>query len=184
MERKTFDISQYSFALSLLSPLEELRGPSFEQFNSSKDSLCQVWLKLAQYWTVFSLFWYYLTWKRVWPFICINLKLNNISNDLNALSLYISIWFLPWKMYGPTIELIWIPFKKGCFVASLSEIGPLLCGQLGWNWLCNSWEDWKTILFYQYYLKQSVVLHLIKLKPPSAHVSISYTSLINFEKYI
>ena len=35
-------------------------------------------------------------------------------------------YIFPWKMYGPTIELIWIPFKQGCFVASLSEIGPYL----------------------------------------------------------
>ena len=134
MERLIFDIPQYSFAMSLLSPLEELRGPSFEQTNLKNlihpRVLCAKfgwnWSSIGLYFRYYiMILWYYLTWNRVWPFICINLNLNNISNNINALSLYISIWFLPWKMYGSTIELIWIPFKQGCFVASFqSEIGP------------------------------------------------------------
>ena len=37
-------------AMSLLSPPGKWRGPSFElDFVSPKDSLCRVWLKLAQW---------------------------------------------------------------------------------------------------------------------------------------
>ena len=71
LEKKIFEFRQCICAISLLSPLGKERGPSFEQLESPspKDALCQVRLKLAQwFWrrrflnfvNVFSLFRYYL----------------------------------------------------------------------------------------------------------------------------
>ena len=42
LEKKNFKFRQCIFTISLLSPLGKVLGPSFEQ------TLCQVWLKLAQ----------------------------------------------------------------------------------------------------------------------------------------
>jgi hypothetical protein len=51
LEKKIFKKIQCIFTLLLLSPLGEGQFPSFEQFLSPphKDDLCQVWLKLAQW---------------------------------------------------------------------------------------------------------------------------------------
>jgi hypothetical protein len=51
LEKKIFKNFQCIFTLLWLSPLGEGQSPSFEQFRipSPKDDLCQVWLKLAQW---------------------------------------------------------------------------------------------------------------------------------------
>ena len=48
---KIFKFCRYIFILSLLSPLIKERGPSFDRTDSpsSKNALCQFWLKLAQW---------------------------------------------------------------------------------------------------------------------------------------
>ena len=46
VEKKIFEICQCIFTFSLSSPLEKGCGPSL---NKPKDALCQVWLKLAQW---------------------------------------------------------------------------------------------------------------------------------------
>ena len=74
-----------NFAISVLPPLERRHGPSFEKLKplSPKDTLCLVWLKLAQWFfrgnflhlfSVLSLFRYYLLLEKVWPFLCLNLN--------------------------------------------------------------------------------------------------------------
>jgi hypothetical protein len=51
LEKKIFLKFQNIFTHLLLSPLGEGQSPSFEQFRipSPKDDLCQVWLKLVQW---------------------------------------------------------------------------------------------------------------------------------------
>ena len=76
--------------------------PLFEQmeFLSSKDVLCQVWLKLTQWFLRRSFFKY-----RQWIFRYFLLSPHG-------------------KGCGPSFEQTWIPFTQGCFVPSLAEIGP------------------------------------------------------------
>ena len=45
LEKTIFKYFQYNFTILQLSSLVEWRGPSFE----FKDALCQIWLKLAQW---------------------------------------------------------------------------------------------------------------------------------------
>jgi hypothetical protein len=51
LKKEIFKNVQCIFTLSLLSPLGEGLCPSFEklEFPSPKDDLCQVWLKLVQW---------------------------------------------------------------------------------------------------------------------------------------
>jgi hypothetical protein len=51
LEKKIFKIFQCIFIVLLLYPLGEGESPSFEKLESPppKDDLCQVWLKLAQW---------------------------------------------------------------------------------------------------------------------------------------
>jgi hypothetical protein len=51
LEKKILKHFQYIFTLLLLSPLRERQSPSFEQFRIPfpQDDLCQIWLKLAQW---------------------------------------------------------------------------------------------------------------------------------------
>ena len=66
---------------------------------SRKDALCQVWLKLAQ--------WF---WRRRF-----------FKNFFKVFSLFRN--YLP---LGPSFEQTWIPFTQGYFVPSLVEIGPVV----------------------------------------------------------
>ena len=67
---------------------------------SPKDALCQVWLKLAQ--------WF---WRRFFYFVNVFLRFHN---------------YLPLKKGGPFIEDTRIPFTIVCFVPSLVEIGSVV----------------------------------------------------------
>ena len=81
---KIFKFWQCIFAISLLSILEKGRDPTFEQleYHLSKDALCQVWLRFAQwFWrsfvisiNVFSLFCNNLPLEKARPFIWITLN--------------------------------------------------------------------------------------------------------------
>jgi hypothetical protein len=104
-EKKIKKIIPGFFSLSLLSPPGEGWSPSFEQnwiFTSPKDDLCQIWLKLVQ--------WF---WRRFLndptPFLhfC---DYHHFEEDL-AFSLF---------------EQSWIPFTQGWFVPSLIEFGPVV----------------------------------------------------------
>ena len=91
MERKIFDIPQYSFAMSLLSPLAVLRVPSFEQTNMKNlyfvPSLVEIGPALGCIFAILIL----SELEKDVTLHMFNLNLNNILNDINALSLYISI---------------------------------------------------------------------------------------------
>ena len=127
------------------------------EFPSPKDYLCQVWLKLTQwFWrgrflkfvNAFSQFYNYLPLEKNWPFvwtilnpiyprmICANLVkigsavLENIFTE--KLSMYFCNFVIvsPWKRMGP-----WIPFTQRWFVPSFVEIGPVV--------LENKMKMWK-----------------------------------------
>jgi hypothetical protein len=79
LEKKIFKNLKCILTLLRLSPLVEGQSPSFEQFRipSPKDDLCQVWLRLAQwFWrrrflndsTPFYIFVIISPLKRTWPF--------------------------------------------------------------------------------------------------------------------
>ena len=98
-------VCQFIFAMSLLYSLGKGHGPSFEQ-TSPKDALCQVWLKLAQ--------WF---WRR---FFLIS-------------SMYFLNYFLfppLGKRRGPSFEQILIYFTQGYFLQSLVEIGLVVLERL------------------------------------------------------
>ena len=81
--------------------LNKLESPS------PKDALCQVWLKLAQW------FWS-----------------SSFFNSVNVFSLFISLIISPWKRAGP---FIW---------TNLNPLHPrMLCTKFGWNWPSGSWEE-------------------------------------------
>ena len=82
-----FKFCQCIFAISQLSPLGKGQGPSFEEkkleSSSPNDSLCEVWLKLAQWFLrrrIFnsSMYFRYFViispWKSAGPFIWTNLN--------------------------------------------------------------------------------------------------------------
>ena len=73
--------------------LKKLESPS------PKDALCQVWLKLAQ--------WF---WRR---------KIFKFRHCIFIISKLSPLW----KGRGPLFEQTWIPFTQRCFVQSLVEIG-------------------------------------------------------------
>ena len=70
--------------------------------HSTNDALCQVWLKLAQ--------WF---WRRT------------IFEISSLYFRYLTI-ISPWKRRGPLFKQTWILFTQGYFVSSLVEIGPVV----------------------------------------------------------
>ena len=88
----------------LLLSLWELNCSSLNKIesHSPKEVLCQVWLKLAQ--------WF---WRR---------RFFNFVNEFFAFSLLSPFG----KGQGPSFEQTWIPFTQGCFVPSLVEIGSVV----------------------------------------------------------
>ena len=136
-------------------PLEEVVTLHFIIFESPllKDTLCQVWLKLAKWFSrrrflkvvyVLSLCGYYLPLEK-----CIALKLNKFEFPLTKNTLChawlklarrfwrrfskvvyifsICCYYLPLeKGQGPPFEINLIPLTQGCSVPSLVEIGPVV----------------------------------------------------------
>ena len=96
-----FNLTQSYIPILLLSPLKEDVTLHFNIFESPlyKDTLCQVWLKLAK-WFLRRRF----------------LKVVNVFSLCGK--------YLPLKNAGPLIEQIWIPFTQEYFVSCLVEIGP------------------------------------------------------------
>ena len=100
-------------------------------------------------------------WKRVGPFIWINLNplhprmlcakfgwkwlSGSGEEDFLILSKYFRYFVIicPWKRTGP---FIWIPFIKGCFVPSLVEIGPVVLGKNFLNFI-NAFSPFFFIIF-------------------------------------
>ena len=133
-----------------------------------KDALCQVWLKLVQwFWrrrflnfvNVFSLFRNYLPLEKGGPFICSNLNplqprmlcaksgWNWLSGSGEEVFLISSMYFhyfqiiFPWKRAGP---FIWI---------KLNPLHPrMLCAKFGWNWPSGSGEEDNVFQLFRNYL--------------------------------
>ena len=156
---------------------------------SPKDALCQVWLKLAQwFWrrrffnfvNVFSLFRNYLPLEMGGALHLNKLESPSLKEALCQILLKLAQWF--WrrrflicqyilsisqlsplgKGRGPSFEQTWILFTPGC-----------LCAKFGWNWPRGSGgEDFKFrhlfSLFRNYLpLEKGGVLHWNKLESPS-----------------
>ena len=85
-------------------PLKKSRVLHLNKFESpsSKDALCKVWLKLAQ--------WF---WRRRFLNVC---QCILAFSQLSLLG----------KGRGHSFEQTWIPFTQGCFVTSLVEIGSVV----------------------------------------------------------
>ena len=101
LEKKIFKFRQCIFSIKNYLPLEKGGALHLDKLESPspKDALCQVLLKLAQW------FWgrrFFLISTMYFPYFVI---------------------IFHWKRAGP---LLWIPLTQGCFVASLVEIGPVV----------------------------------------------------------
>ena len=92
------------FAISLLYPLGNGRGPSFEQ----------TWIPITQGCFVPSL-------DEIGPVVLEN-TIFKVRQCLFAISLLFSLG----KGRGPSFEKTWIPITQRCFVPSLVEIGPVV----------------------------------------------------------
>ena len=149
-----FKICQCIFTILWLSPLWEGVGPSYNKTES--DALCQVWLKMSQwFWrrrlqnvfnNVFLLFCNYLHLKKgvtlyfIWKklnhlhpgrFVSILVENGSVLLEKNIFKssqciFTISQLYPLWERCGPSFKQTWIPFTQGCYVPSLIEIGPLV----------------------------------------------------------
>ena len=130
-----FKFHQYIFSNSLLSPIEKECGPSFEQtwIPSSKDPLCQVWLKSAKcfcrrrffnFFNVFLLFYHYLHLEKgaVNPLhpriLCAKFGWNWLSGSGGDFFNFVSVFLLfvvisPWKWAWPLIWMNLNPLYPG-----------------------------------------------------------------------
>ena len=155
-----------------LVSLWELNGSSFEykiESNSPKDALCQVWLKLAQwFWrrrflnfaNVFSLFYNYLPLEKIRA-----LHLNKLESPLPKdalcqvwMQLAQSFWRRRFLNFFNVFSLFrnYLPLEEGRAL-HLNKTNPLhprmLCAKLGWNWLSGSWEDFLiTSIYFLYFV--------------------------------
>ena len=100
LEKKIFKFCQCIFSIKNYLPWEKGGALHLNKLESPspKDALCQVWLKLAQW------FWR----KRFLNFV-------NVFSLLRIIS--------PWKKAGP---FIWIPFTQGFVVPSFVKIGSVV----------------------------------------------------------
>ena len=151
----------------------------FNQFESPppKDHLCQVWLKLAQwFWrrflnclNIILVFLYYLPWEKG-----VALHLNKLESPppkdalcqvwlklaqcfwrrfLNIFFYIILLfrYYLPLeKGRGPSFEQTWIPSTQGCFVPTLVEIGPVVLEKKSKMWKNYRQMDRKQVIRQAY----------------------------------
>ena len=106
LEKKIFEFCKCIFTISLLSPLGEGWGPSFEQ----------TWIPFTQGYVVPSLV-------KIGP-VVLEKKIFNSCQFI-----FINSRLSPlWEGRGPSFEQTWIPFThgQGCFVPSLVETGPVV----------------------------------------------------------
>ena len=103
--RRFFNFVNVFSLLCNYLPLEKGRALHLNKFESpsSKDALCKVWLKLAQW-----------VWRR--RFLYFVNVFSPFCNYISPLE----------KEQGPSFEQTWIPFTQGCFVPSLVEIGSVV----------------------------------------------------------
>ena len=105
--------------------------------HSSKDTLCQVWLKLDQwFWrrflkvvNLFLLFPNYLPFGKGMALHLNKFESPSSKNTLCQVWLKLDQWFWRrrfWEGLSPSFEQTWIPFIKGYFVPSLVETGPVV----------------------------------------------------------
>ena len=130
-------------------PLEYGRALHLNKLESPppKDTLCQVWLKLAQwfwrrkffnFFSVFSLFRNYLSLGKARTLhlnklepsspkniLCQVLPSGSVEEDFKILSMYFCYFVIisPWEKVGPFIS---IPFTQGGIVPSLVKISPVV----------------------------------------------------------
>ena len=116
---------------------------------SPKNSLCQVWLKMDQwFWRrqifkicqfSFAIFVlsplrkgrghsYALHSRMLCSMFGWNLPTGSGEEDFKNVSMYLRhfLIFSPWKRWGPSFGQTWIPFTQGYFVSSFVEIGPVV----------------------------------------------------------
>ena len=129
---------------------------NLNSLHSIKDALCQVWLKLA-YWfsrrcqnfvNEFSPFFIFSPWKSKWPFIWTN----DSPSPNHALC---QVWLILaqgfWRIFFLILstkfcDLLLSPlekeFKWPFILRKLNLIHPrMLCAKFGWNWCSGSGED-------------------------------------------
>ena len=139
--------------------LEDGRVLHLNKLESSltKDALCRVWLKLAQWsrrrsFLILSMYFRYFViispWKIAGPYIWTKLKFihprmpcfkigwiwlsGSGEEDFQLSSMYFCYFVIisPYKRAGP---FIW---------TNLNSLDPrMLCAKFGWNWLSGSWEE-------------------------------------------
>ena len=132
----------YSCNFVIGSRCQKVRPFHLNNFKSfqTRDTICQVWLKLAQwFWRRFLNFRHFViisSWKRAGPFIwikftqgCFLLSMIEFWRGIFwNLSMYFHYFVVisPWKREGPLIWTNWILSTKEWFVQSLIEIGPVV----------------------------------------------------------
>ena len=104
LKKKIFEVRRCIFAISLLSPLGNGRGPSYEH----------TWIPITQECFVLSLV-------KIGPVI-----LENTIFKVCQCIFPISFLSPLGKVRGPSIEQTWIPITQRCFVPSFVEIGPVV----------------------------------------------------------
>ena len=99
--------SMYFCFLVMISPLKRAESFNYKNLESSspKNALCEVWLKLAQ-------------WFRRRRFLKFCQEFLLFGNHLLDPSSHLG------KGWGASFEQTWIPFTQGCFVPILVEISP------------------------------------------------------------
>ena len=138
------------------------------EYPSPYDALCQVWLKLIQwFWRIFKIlsmyFPHYLPMEKAGPlfkqtwvlitqgcFVPCLVKIGSVAL-VNVFWLFIII--SPWKKVGPFIWT-WVLITQGCIVPSLVEIGPVVLEK-------------KTFKYFQYNFNISLSYPLGKGRGPS-----------------
>ena len=166
-----------------------MRDSSFEnklESSSPKDNLCQVWLKMAQWFFrrrflkvlhVFLLFTNSIIspMRRVWPFIWTNL------NPLHPRMLCAKFgwswtsgsgWRIIFKVFNIFLQFtIIFPLRRAWpFIwTNLNPLHPrMLCAKFGWNWPSGSGEYLEKFFFLIIsHFGTGVALHLNKIELPS-----------------
>ena len=136
---ENFEIFFIYFIL-LLSPLEERCGPLFVKIwiTSSKDALCQIWLKLSSSFK-----------ERIFNYFQYNFTISLLSPL--------------WEGCGPSFEKSWIFSTQGCFVQSLVEIDVVVLNK---KILKNF--NIILLFCYYLPLEKGMAFHLNKLESPSS----------------
>ena len=165
-----------------LLSLWELNGSSLNKINSHspKDALCQVWLKLAQWFrrgrflnfvNVFSLFRNYLHFEKVGALHLKKLEYSSLKDSLCKVWLKLAQWFWRGRFFKfiQCISLFrnYLPLEN-CRALPLYKVDPLysrmLCTKFGWYWLRGSGEE--DFLISSMYFRYFVIIYPWKRAGP------------------